>query len=223
MRKVVHSFVFFVILSCIIPVLQGQEMIVSATTDTLTNEITSFISLIDIPEGGRVRFQQRLLPQTKLTRPPLEFSLWDTTNNIFTLITPQYPHSDTLSFVFICKTDSLPDIITWGETALMFENKNRIVNKINIPAKNYIIRQNKIPVDSLIAGFYYIQILASKTIQSKNDIAKLIHLQSDHFALEEKTGKYYKYFIGHFSSRKQASDHLKYYRQYTPDAFIIQF
>ncbi|MDR0602920.1 MAG: SPOR domain-containing protein [Bacteroidales bacterium] len=222
MRKITHTFVFFIILFCIIP-LQGQEMVISATTDTSTNEITTFITLIDIPEGGRVRFQQRLLPHTKLTLPPSEFSLWDTTNNIFTLITPKYPHSDTLSFVFICKTDSFPDIITWGESALMFENKNRIVEKINIPAKNYIIRQNNIPVDSLIAGFYYIQILASKTVQSKNDIAKLIHLQNDHFTLEEKTEKYYKYFIGHFSSRQQASDYLKYYKQYTPDAFIIQF
>jgi hypothetical protein len=202
----------------------GQEMKVSVTTDTLTNEITNFVSLIHIPEGGRVRFQQRLLPQSVLIIcPALEFALWDTTNHIFTLIFPAYSRMDTLTFSFICKTDSLPDLITWGESALMFENKHKTVEKLNTPARNHIVRQNNIPLDSLIEGFYYIQILASKTIQIKTDVKKLIHLQEEHILLEQKTDKYYKYFIGNFSSKKQASASLKYYRQYMPDAFVRQF
>lgn len=221
--KGLHTFIFFVILSCFISVLQAQEIMLSATADTLSNEITTFVSLIHIPEGGRMRFQQRLSPHTKLMHPPAEFTLWDTTDNILTLIAPKYPCQDTLSFAFICQTDSLPDIITWGEAALMFENKNKIVEKINIPAKNYIVRQSNIPVDALTEGFYYIQILASKTIQSKNDIATHIRLQNEHFIVEQKAEKYYKYFIGIFNSKKQAFSQLKYYKQYMPDAFVIQF
>jgi hypothetical protein len=214
-------FIFLVLFFLVPAHFQGQEIMVSASTDTLTNKITTVVSLIHIPEKGRVRYQQRLHPQTKLIRPPLEFVLWDTLSNIFTLIIPEYPRIDTLTFTFVCQTDSLPNTIYWGEAALMFENKDRIVEKINIPEKYYIVRQTNIPVDSRIKGIYYIQILASKTIQTKSDVANLVHLQDEHFILEEKTEKYYKYFIGNFSSQKQASIHLKYYRQYMPDAFVI--
>jgi hypothetical protein len=130
---------------------------------------------------------------------------------------------DTLSFTFHCKLDSLLDIIAWGEAALMYENKNKSTGKINIPAKDYIIRPKNIAVDSLIKDLFYIQILASKTIHQKEDIANLVHLQEEHIILELKTGQYYRYFIGCFSSGKQASAELKYYRQYMPDAFILRY
>jgi hypothetical protein len=200
-------------------------MKITAKTDTISNEITTFVSLINIPEGGRARYQQRLLPTTKLIGlPPYEFLLWDTAKNILTIITPKYPRIDTLKFTFVCRTDTLPDVVTWGEVALMYENKDKEVKKITSPARNYIVRQPSITeTDSLTKGMYYIQVSASKTMQNKEDVAKLVHLQKEHIVLEEKTDKYYKYFIGNFSSKEQATTQLKYYKQYVSDAFIVNY
>ena len=214
-----------ILLFCAIkPCSYGQELKITAKTDTISNEITTFVSLINISEGGRTRFQQRLSPQTKLVKLPSETLLWDTANNILTIITPKYPRIDTLNFTFVCRMDSLPDAILWGEAALMYENKAGIVQKITSPAKKYIVRQPPIPdADSLTKGMYYIQVSASKSMQNKNEIAKLTHLQKEHIILEEKTKDYYKYFIGNFITKEQASEHLKYYKQYVSDAFIVQY
>ncbi len=223
MKRAYKVFLFLILFYKTTTDSYGQEIISFARMDTITNEITTFISLVNIPDGGRVRFQQRLHPKATLTNLPSEFLLWDTANNILTLISSNYPSIDTLAFKFVCKTDSLPDVILWGESALMYENKKGIVQKITSPARNYIVRQNRPDIDTLQKESYYIQISASNTMQKKNDIAKLVHLQNEHIILEQKTEKYYKYFIGNFTSKEQASTYLKYYRQYIPDAFIIQF
>jgi hypothetical protein len=202
----------------------GQELKITAKTDTTNNEIITFVSLINIPEGGRTRFQQRLSPQAKLIKLPSETLLWDTTNNILTIITPKYPRIDTLNFTFVCRTDSHPNAIFWGEAALMYENKSGIVQKIKSPAKNYNVRQSQnLETNSLKKGMYNIKVSASKSMQNKNDVAKLVHLQNEHIILEEKTEKYYKYFIGNFITKEQASEHLKYYKQYVSDAFLLQY
>ena len=199
----------------------GQHITISTQADTLTNEITSHVSLINIPEGSRARFQQRLFSHAKLISLPSDFLLWDTANNILTIITPSYPKIDTLSFQFVCKTDSLPDVLSWGEAALMYEDNKGVVRKIALPVKHYVIRNNNSDVDSLVKETYYIQISASKTMQNKNELAKRVHLQSGHIVSEEKTEKYYKYFIGNFTSKEQASEQLKYYKEYIPDAFVV--
>ena len=199
----------------------GQELKITAQTDTITNEITTFVSLINIPEGGRVRFQQRLSPQVKLIRLSPGFLLWDTANSILTVITPNYPRID-LHFSFVCRMNFLPNAFFWGEAALMYENKSGVVQKINLPAKNHIVRQSPPEVDSLTKGMYYIQVSAVKTMQNRNEIAKLAHLQTGHSILEEKTDKFYKYFIGHFSTKEQASSQLKYYKRYISDAFVVE-
>ena len=125
-------------------------MKIAAKIDTTNNEITTFVSLINIPEGGRTRFQQRLFYNAKLIRLPIpsEYLLWDTAKNIFTIITPKYPRIDTLNFTFVCRIDTLPDIISWGEAALMYENKNKEVKKNTLPVKNYIIRRKNIEAGS---------------------------------------------------------------------------
>jgi len=199
----------------------GQELKIAVKTDTITNEITTFVSLINIPEGGRVRFQQRLSPQARLIRLSPEFLLWDTANTILTIITPNYPRMDTLHFSFVCRMNFLPDAIFWGESALMYENKSGVVQKINLLAKNHIVRQSPPEADSLTKGMYYIQVSAVKTMQNRDEIAKLVHLQTGHSILEERTDNFYKYFIGHFSTKEQASKQLKYYKQYVPDAFVV--
>ena len=129
----------------------GQELKIAAKIDTTSNEITTFVSLINIPEGGRVRFQQRLLPDAKVINLPLpsDFLLWDTAKNIITIIAAKYPRIDTLNFVFVCRTDTLSDTISWGEAAFMYENKTKEVKKISLPAKNYIVRQKNIELDSI--------------------------------------------------------------------------
>jgi hypothetical protein len=202
----------------------GQEAVISVKTDTLTNEIITSVSLIHIPEGGRARFQQRLLASTNLVPLPFHFLLWDTSNCIFTLITGNYPAKDTLTFSFVCKIDTLPDMLTWGEAALMYEDRNKQVHKINIPAKNYLIRQQ---VDTanpfFIEPYYYIQVSASKTQQKRTDLSKHIRLQTQDVIMERKENQYYKYFVGNFTTKEQASEKLKYYRKYVPDAFIVRF
>ena len=225
MTRLFCSFCFFfiVLFHAASPYSYGQEMLISARTDTLTNEITSLVSLINIPEGGRTRFQQRLSPQAKLINLPSDFLLWDTANNILTLITPRYPRIDTLSFQFVCKTDSLPDVLPWGESALMYEDNTGMVRKITSPVKHYIVRQSYCNTDSLVKDMYYIQISASNAIQDKNTLAKTVHLQKEHIILEEKTGKQYKYFIGNFISKEHASAHLEYYKKYVSDAFIVRW
>jgi len=145
-KKIMLCFIAFFFIA--IPCIYAQEMKIAAKIDTTSKEITTFVSLINIPESGRVRFQQRLLPNTKIITMPYDFLLWDTANNILTIITPKYPRIDTLNFAFICDTDTLPDTIFWGESALMYENKNKEVKKISFPAKNYIIRQKNIEADS---------------------------------------------------------------------------
>ena len=199
----------------------GQQLTISAKADTLTNEITSHVSLINIPEGSRARFQQRLFSQAKLISLPSYFLHWDTANNILTIITPKYPNIDTLTFQFVCKTDFLPDVLAWGEAALMYEDNKGNVQKITSPVKHYVVRNNNTDADSLEKETYYIQISASKTIQNKNELAKLVHLQNGHVIAEEKTEKYYKYFIGNFASQEQAAEQLKYYKKYVPDAFVV--
>jgi len=215
---------FFILFCTILTHLCGQELKISAKIDTANNEITTFVSLINISEDGRTRFQQRLSPQARLIKLPSETLLWDTANTILTIITPKYPRIDTLNFTFVCRVDSLPDTILWGESALMYENKSGIVQKINVPAKTYLVRQPLISkTDSLTKGMYYIQVSASKSMQSKNEIAKLVHLQKEHIILEEEAKDYYKYFIGNFITKEQASEQLKYYKQYVSDAFIVQY
>jgi len=218
------GFCLFVLLFFTTARFYGQEMNISAKIDTTNNEITTFVSLIHISEGGRVRFQQRLAQQAKLVRFSSAFLLWDTAHQILTVITPCYPLVDTLDFMFVCHTDCLPDAILWGEAALMYEDKAKNVQKINYPAKNYIVRQPLISdADSLTKDRYYIQVSASKTVQNKDEIAKLVHLQQEDIILEKKVENYYKYFIGHFITKEQATTQLKYYKQYVSDAFIVQF
>ena len=201
----------------------GQKVITFATVDTVTNEVTSFISLIDIPQGGRARFQQRLPVQAKLIAPPLEFLLWDTNNNIFTIVSGNYPKRDTLFFKFTCKMDYLSDNITWGESAFMYEDKNKQVQKINIPAKVYPVRKEIKDSVSIQKGMFYIQISASKSPQKKTDLEKQIHLQKEHILIEQKTDKYYIYLIGHFPTRAAASEKLKDYKKHISDAFVVTF
>jgi hypothetical protein len=224
-NAVFKPYYLIILLFCAIkPCSYGQELKITAKTDTISNEITTFVSLINISEGGRARFQQRLSPQAKLIKLPSKTLLWDTANNILTIITPKYQRIDTLNFTFVCRVDSLPNAILWGEAALMYENKAGFVKKITLPAKNYIVRQSPISdADSLTKGMYYIQVSASKSMQNKNEVAKLVRLKKEHIILEEKTEKFYKYFIGHFTTKEQASEQLKQYKQYVSDAFVVQF
>jgi len=199
----------------------GQQLTIYAQADTLSNEITSYVTLINIPEGSRARFQQRLFSQAKLINLSSYFLHWDTADNILTIITPKYPKIDTLSFQFVCKANSLPDVLSWGEAALMYEDNNGIVRKIATPVKQYIVRNNNPDIDSLKVGMYYIQISASKAVQDKKELAKHVHLQSEHVILEEITEAYYKYFIGNFTSKEHAAEQLKYYKKYVSDAFVV--
>jgi hypothetical protein len=224
MKKTCNFFFFLLLFCAVSTYFYGQELKISAKTDTMSNEVTTFVSLVNIPEGGRVRYQQRLSPQAKLVKLPSETLLWNTANNILTIIAPVYPLIDTLNFSFVCRLDFLPDVILWGEAALMYENKYGVVQKINSSAKNYIVRQPPIPeADSLTKGMYYIQVSASKSMQNKTDIAKLVHLNKEHIVFEQKTEKLYKYFIGHFTTKEQATEQLKHYKRYVSDAFVVQF
>ena len=218
--KKINIFLYCIATTC----LSAQEMKITAKIDTTSNEITTFVSLINIPEGGRVRFQQRLLPNAKIITLPYDFLLWDTAKNILTIITTKYPRIDTLIFTFVCRTGTLSDAIFWGESALMYEKKSGIVQKITLPARNYTVKQPLVPnADSLVKGMFYIQVSASKTVQNKENIAKMVHLQKEHIVLEEKSGKFYKYFIGNFTAKEQANIQLKYYKQYISDAFIVNY
>ena len=201
----------------------GQQVITSVSIDTLANEVTSFVFLIDIPQGGRARFQQRLPAQAKLIAPPLEFLMWDTNNNIFTIVSGTYPKIDTLFFKFTCKVDYFPDNITWGESAFMYEDKNKQVQKINIPAKTYSVREDVKDSVSIQKGMFYIQISASKSPQKITDLEKQIHLQKEHILIERKTDKHYTYLIGHFPTRAAASEKLKDYKKHISDAFVVTF
>ena len=201
----------------------GQKVITTAIIDTATNEITSFVSLIDIPQGGRARFQQRLPVQAKLAAPPLEFLLWDTNNNIFTIVAGNYPKIDSLFFKFTCKMDYISDNISWGESAFMYEDKNKQVQKINIPAKIYPVREEMKDSVSLPKGMFYIQVSASKSPQKITDLEKQVHLQKEHKLIERKTDKYYTYLIGYFPTKESASQKLKDYKKYASDAFVVTF
>jgi len=223
MGKIRHQIYFFIALFFITKTHSfGQEMTVSAKIDTANYKITTFVSLMQIPAGGRARFQQRLYPNAKVINLPSEFLLWDTAKNILTLIAANYPRVDTLSFQFVCKTDVLPDTLVWGEAALMYENNKGMVQKINVSAKKYVMRQRNAEMDSLVKKEYYIQISASKAMQNKQELAQLVRLQSEHSIIEEKTEKYYKYLIGNFATEEQAKKQLNYYKKYIPDAFVVR-
>jgi hypothetical protein len=199
-------------------------MQMSVVIDTVSCEITTHVSFIAIPDGGRIRFQQRLSAQTKLIHLPPNVMPWDTSNNIFSMICVQYPSVDTLKFSFVCKADTLPDILQWGEATLMYEDKNRQVCKIELSAENYIVRQNEDTLNSVAKEmFYYVQVSAFEKPHQTTDIAKLVHLQTNDAITEYKIDKYYKYLIGPFSSKEQAAEKLEYYRQYIPNAFIVQY
>ena len=220
LRTVRYFFFIFFLPVCF----YAQELKITVKTDTTSNEITTYISLINIPDGKRVRFQQRLLPNAKLVKLPTEFLLWDTANSVLTLITANYPPVDTLNFAFVCRSETLPDVIFWGEAALMYENKKGEVKKITSAAKNYFVRQPTIPETyNLTKGMYYIQVSASKTVQNSLDVAKLVHLQNEHSILDEKTDKYYKYYVGQFATKEQAIKQLSYYKQYVSDAFVVHY
>ena len=208
---------------CSIFSVNGQKVITSAFIDTLKSEVTTFVSLIGIPHGGRARFQQRLPVQAKLIAPPFRFLLWDTNNHIFTILTSNYPSMDTLSFQFVCKMNPLPERITWGESAFMYEDANRQVQKIKIPAKTYSTQAETRDTALLQKGMFYIQISASKNPQKISELSKQLHLQNEHKIIEQKTEKYYTYLIGSFPTRESASEKLNYYRQYIRDAFVVKF
>ena len=201
----------------------GQKVITAVAIDTVKNEVTSFVSLIDIPQGGRARFQQRLPNQAKLLAPPLDFLLWDTNNNVFTIVTAIYPKIDTLFFKFTCKLDYLSENIVWGESAFMYEDKNKQVQKINVPAKTYPAREEVKDSASIQKGMFYIQVSASKNKQKIDDLRKQVSLQKEHKLIERKTDKYYTYLIGHFPTRAAATEKLKDYRKYVKDAFVVTF
>lgn len=201
----------------------GQKVTHFVKIDTIKQEVTTYVSLIDIPQGGRARYQQRLPSQAKLVAPPLEFLLWDTNNTVFTIVTANYPKVDTLSFQFVCKINPLGNEITWGESAFMYENQNKQVQKISIPAKVYPVRVPAADSLSLQKGMFYIQVSASKTQQKISDLGKSVHLQNNHKIIERKNGNYYTYMIGYFPTRESASEKLKYYRQYVSDAFVVIF
>ena len=222
MTKLKYFFCIFSFLCLSVPT-HGQKIITTATIDTLKQEVTSFVSLIDIPHGGRARFQQRLPAHATLIAPPLDFLLWDISNNIFTIVAENYPKIDTLFFKFTCKMDSLADNIMWGESAFMYEDKNKQVQKINISAKTYLVREEVKDSASLQKGMFYIQVSASNSPQKISDLEKQVHLQKEHKLIERKTDKYYTYLIGHFSTRASASEKLKDYKQYVGDAFVVTF
>lgn len=201
----------------------GQKIIVSASADTLRNRVKTVVSLIDIPQHGRARFQQRLPIAAKLVSPPLESVSWDTAHNVFTMTTVDYPHIDTLSFQFVCEMNPIPDTMIWGEAAFMFEDENKSVQKINTPAKKYIVRGKITDPNVLQKGMFYIQIIATKTPNKISDLSKRVHLQSGSEMIEYKTDIYYKYLIGHFSTKEAALKKLSYYRQYSKNAFIVAF
>ena len=208
---------------CIINFSHGQKVITSASIDTIKNEVTTYVSLINIPQGGRARFQQRLPVQAKLIAPPLDFLLWDTNNHIFTIVSPVYPKIDTLFFHFVCRVNPLGNEITWGESAFMYEDKNKQVQKISIPAKVYPVKTPTIDSAALQKGMFYIQISASKASQRISDLSKSVHLQNEHKIIERKNGSYHTYLIGYFPTRESASEKLKFYRQYVSDAFVVTF
>ncbi len=218
--KKILSVVSFLVISTLS---YGQEVIHSVNIDTVKQEITTYVSLIDIPQGGRARYQQRFPAQAKLVAPPLEFLLWDTNNNIFTIVTANYPKADTLSFHFVCRVNSLGNEIIWGESAFMYEDRDKQVQKINIPAKRYSVRSEVKDSAMIEKGKFYIQVSASKTQQKISDLSKKVRLQGEHKILERKTEKYYTYLIGYFPTREAALEKLKYYRQYISDAFIVTF
>ncbi len=53
--KKILSVVSFLVISTLS---YGQEVIHSVNIDTVKQEITTYVSLIDIPQGGRARYQQ---------------------------------------------------------------------------------------------------------------------------------------------------------------------
>ena len=66
---------------------------------------------------------------------------------------------------------------------------------------------------------YYIQV-SSLSKSNLAEIKKYIHLSKEDNVIEVKRDKLFVYYVGPFSTMKEATDKLEYYKNYVPDAYV---
>ena len=222
---------FFVLLCCRNSF--AQYVLMQVERDTATNILTEQVKFFNIPQGGKMRFQQRMLGANYWLQSNFSTLLWDTNDGILTLISPHFPLVDTLRISFSVKTEDSVSIQQWGEAALICETAHGKVHKQVLPAYSLYIQQEQqqqscqqdtivFSATEMLGGYYYVQVSAMRNKQSMKEMAKQMHMQKDDVLLEKIKGKFHCYFIGHFATKEIAQQKLKYYHTYAKDAFVVK-
>lgn len=205
-------------------------MLMEVERDTATNILTEHVKFFNIHQGGKMRFQQRILGVNYWLQCNFSTLLWDTNDGILTVISPQFPIVDTLHISFSVKTDDSVSIQQWGEAALICETAHGKMHKQVLPAYSLYVKQETQPQQDTILlaekrmldGYYYVQVSAMRNKQSIKEMSKQMHLQKDDVLLEKIKGKFHCYFIGHFATKEIARKKLNYYHTYAKDAFVVK-
>ncbi len=195
--------------------------------DTNSHIVTEKVKFFNIPQGGKMRFQQRFVGNIQCLQYDFDTLLWDTNDRILTLISPSFPktETDTLQISFTMKMNDTISGLQWGEAALICETSHGKMHKQTSPSYSLYVKQQDTSLLSeskMFDGYYYVQVASLPLKHSKQDIAKQMHVQEGDVVVEMHTGKYYRYMIGHFATKEIAQQKLKYYRSYAKDAFIVK-
>jgi hypothetical protein len=95
--------------------------------------------------------------------------------------------------------------------------ENKAVSELEQPTSEPA--QQVAPVESKSPVWFSVQLAAS----TKQVGCAPANFKGEKGVLEKKIGKYYKYYIGHYSESKQAISQCKILKVKFPDAFIIGF
>lgn len=197
----------------------GQSIRMETEVDTIKNQITTSIFFNNIPTKNTARWQQILHPSSTLLHLDTTGILWDTSHHTLTIIWEKFPSKDSFSFSFTALfTPVLPETISWGEGALLFENTNNKIAKIKTAAQTIhykaIYQENG---EYISDSIYFIQVGVGR-----NNHESDYKLQSGDKIQKTKIENQYKYHIGPFYSEAAARERLLFYKKQVPDAFIVK-
>ncbi len=196
--------------------LKSQNLHMFCNIDTVQQTLTTKIYFCNISSQGKTRWQETLLPKTRIIAIDTHGVAWDTIGNLLTVIWDKFPIADTIIYSFTVKfTDEIPFSFYWGKGALLFVNTDGNIQKIN--SYPQCIVKNGLDKYTGLDTLYYIQVGVGSNYR-KGDYK--LYDSDDIFI--KKYNNLYKYQVGPYSSIEQARERLLFYRKQVPDAFIVK-
>ncbi|NLK57381.1 MAG: SPOR domain-containing protein [Bacteroidales bacterium] len=217
LRKIVLFFAVYFLAG--IQFSKAQTIHIVTDIDTVRQTLLTKVYFCHIQAKDKVRWQQVVLPTSKVMIADNQGTIWDTVDNLLTVIWNRFPRQDTLVYSFTVQfIDEMPASFYWGKGALLFVNTNNVIEKIT----TYPQCIRKAVTDSIVDisnldTVYYIQVGVGGNHREGD-----YRLQDGDRIFTVKHNNVYKYQVGPYVSMEQARKCLQFYRKKVPDAFIVK-